>query len=87
MTLILRKTRVQAGIEGLRTDIWGEDDYSVIDGETWVSRIYPELIHGEPKWRWFLQTVPAPPPNSGVAETLEQAKGGVQTALRRGRRT
>jgi hypothetical protein len=34
MTLILRKTCVQAGIEGLRKDIWGEDDYAVVDGET-----------------------------------------------------
>jgi hypothetical protein len=39
MTLLLRKTRVQAAIEGLRTDIWGEDDYSVVDGETRVGRI------------------------------------------------
>jgi hypothetical protein len=31
-------------------------------------------LRGEPKWRWFLQTVPAPPPNSGVAETLGPAK-------------
>jgi len=28
MMPILRKRRVQAGIEGLRTDIWSEDDYS-----------------------------------------------------------
>jgi hypothetical protein len=74
MTLILRKTRVQAGIEGLRTDIWGEDDYSVIDGETRVGRIYRERIQGKWRWLWFLQTVPAPSPNSGVVNTLEEAK-------------
>jgi hypothetical protein len=39
-----------------------------------VGRIYPQQIHGKPKWRWFLQTVPAPPPNSGIAATLREAK-------------
>jgi hypothetical protein len=32
------------------------------------------LPHGEPKWLWFLQIEPAPPPNSGMADTLEEAK-------------
>jgi hypothetical protein len=73
-TLLLRKSRDQANIEGLDARGWSEDDYSVVDGETCVGRIYPEMIHGEPKWRWFLQTVPAPPPNSGVTSTLEEAK-------------
>jgi hypothetical protein len=40
MSLILRKTRMQARIEGLNPSIWGEDDYSVTDGETRVGRIY-----------------------------------------------
>lgn len=74
MTLILRKSRVQAPIEGLNPDIWGEDDYSVIDGESCVGRIYRERIQGELRWLWFLQTDPAPPPSSGVANTLEEAK-------------
>lgn len=74
LTLLLRKSREQARIEGLNPDIFGDDDYSVIDGEACVGRIYPEMIHGEPKWRWFLQTVPAPPPSSGVAATLQEAK-------------
>jgi hypothetical protein len=26
------------------------------------------------KWHWLLQTVPAPPPNSGMADTLDEAK-------------
>jgi len=39
MRFILRKTRVQARIDGLRTDIWPEDNYS--DGETCVGRIVP----------------------------------------------
>jgi hypothetical protein len=74
MSLILRKTRTQARIEGLNPSIWGEDDYSVIDGETRVGRIYRERIQGEWRWLWFLQTEPAPPPNQGVAGTLEEAK-------------
>jgi hypothetical protein len=76
MTLLLRKTREQARIEGLDARGWSEDDYAVVDGETRVGRIYKELIHGEPKWLWFLQTVPAPPPNQGMADTLEDAKAG-----------
>jgi hypothetical protein len=74
MTLIQRKTKVQARIAGWNPDIWSDDDYCILDGETCVGRIYPELIHGESKWRWFLQTVPAPRPNSGVTATLEEAK-------------
>jgi hypothetical protein len=26
------------------------------------------------KWLWFLQTDPAPPPNKGIADTLDEAK-------------
>ena len=39
-----------------------------------IGRIYPEMIRGEPRWMWFLQTEPAPPPNSGTADSLEDAK-------------
>jgi hypothetical protein len=80
MTLLLRKTRAQARIEGLDPTIWGEDDYSIIE-DTVVGRIYRELIHGERKWRWCLQQIPEagpgrpiPPPNQGVADTLDAAK-------------
>jgi hypothetical protein len=73
MILILRKTSTQARIEGLDPDGWSVTDYAVVDGETRVGRIYREPIHGEPKWRWFLQTEPAPP-NSGMADTLDEAK-------------
>jgi hypothetical protein len=38
-----------------------------------VGRIYSELIKGEPRWLWLLQTEPAPPPNSDMADTLEEA--------------
>jgi hypothetical protein len=39
------------------------------------------MIIGKPKWRWFLQQIPEagpgrsiPPPNQGMADTLEEAK-------------
>ncbi len=76
ITLLLRKMRKHARIRGFDPRGWSEDDYAVIDGQTCVGRIYRELIHGEPKWRWFLQTVPAPLPNRGKADTLEEAKSG-----------
>ena len=50
------------------------NDFDVFDGEVRVGRIYRDTIHGNPKWRWFLQTVPAPTPNQGLADTLNQAK-------------
>jgi len=31
-------------------------------------------VHGDLKWLWFLQIVPASPPNQGVADTLEEAR-------------
>jgi hypothetical protein len=76
VTLILRRMRAQARIEGLNPDIWAEDDYAIVDPDInkRVGRIYPEVILGEPKWLWFLQTELAPPPNSGKAGTLEEAK-------------
>jgi hypothetical protein len=73
--LILRTMRAQARNEGQNPDIWGEDDYVVIDSDTAkrVGRVYPEMIRGVRKWLWFLQTEPAPPPNSGTAGSLEEA--------------
>jgi hypothetical protein len=76
VTLLLREMRAQARIEGLNPDLWAEDDYAIVDPDInkRVGRIYLETIQGEPKWMWFLQTEPAPPPNSGVADSLDEAK-------------
>jgi hypothetical protein len=78
VTLLLRKTRYQSLIEGANPDLWAdaENDYAIVDPDInrRVGRIYPEVILGEPKWLWFLQTEPAPPPNSGKADSLEEAK-------------
>ena len=34
-------------------------------------------MQGEIKWLWFLQTVPAPLPNQGIADTLDEAKAAL----------
>jgi hypothetical protein len=76
LTLLLRKTKAQALISGWNPNVWGEDDYCILDGDCIVGRIYPEIIRGEPKWLWFLQTELAPPPNQGMVRSLEEAKAG-----------
>ena len=80
MTLLLRKSSAQARIEGWEPANWRDDDYAVVD-DTVIGRIYRELIHGEPKWMWFLQYIPGappggpvPPPNRGMADNLDDAK-------------
>jgi hypothetical protein len=74
MILIMRRTGAQARTEGLNPDGWAATNYAVTDGQTCVGRIYSEMIHGELKWCWFMQTEPAVPPNSGTADTLDEAK-------------
>jgi hypothetical protein len=80
MTLLLRKQRAQARIEGEEPADWPDDDYAVVE-DTVIGRIYREMIHGQPKWMWFLQCIPEagpgrpiPPPNQGKADTLDEAK-------------
>jgi hypothetical protein len=80
MTLLLRKTSPQARIEGWDPNIWGNDDYAVVE-DTIVGRIYRDMIIGKPKWRWFLQQIPEagpgrpiPPSNQGMAESLDEAQ-------------
>jgi hypothetical protein len=74
MTLLLRKTSTHDLIMGWNASPHRENDYVILDGAAMVGRIYLDTIHGEPKWRWFLQTVPATPPNQGMASTLDEAK-------------
>jgi len=75
MTLILRKQRAQDRIKGRYSFDWGEDDYAVIDEtqvyETQIGRIYKERVPAGVKWLWILQVVRAPPPNKGIADTLD----------------
>jgi hypothetical protein len=58
------------------SDHWGEDDFVVLDQEKSVGRIYKEILIGEIKWRWFVNTspFPAPPPHSGFENSIEDAK-------------
>ena len=51
----------------------------MVDGTVVVGRIYKGRLPEGWKWRWFLQTVPAPPPNQGTADTLDEAKAGFKT--------
>jgi len=73
MTLLLGKTRADAHLEELDPTIWDENDVSIVD-ETTVGRICTQRTHGEMKWVWRPQTNPAPPPNTGIADTLDDAK-------------
>jgi len=82
MTLVLRKQRAQDRIKGRYSFDWGEDDYVVIDDtqavdETQIGRIYKERVSAGVKWLWFLQVVRAPPPNQGIADTLDEAKAAL----------
>ena len=63
-------------IEGGEPGPWGEDDYALVEG-TMIGRICRDRVPGgEVRWRWFyqIQGNRAPPPNSGVCDTLEEAK-------------
>lgn len=52
MTLLLRRMRAQALIDGTDPSPWrADDDYAVVDDTTIVGRIYREMILGKPKWR------------------------------------
>jgi len=80
MPLLPRKSSAQARIEGWDPRNRSDDDYAVVD-DTIVGRIYREMIIGKPKWRWFVQQIPeagpgrpVPPPNQGMADTLDEAK-------------
>jgi hypothetical protein len=69
MTLIMKTMKKHMGWDD------ANDDYAVLDGEKTVGRIYKET-HGNSRWCWSVNTspFPAPPPNNGLAESLEEAK-------------
>jgi hypothetical protein len=68
MTLILRIMKKHMGWEDAK------DDYVVLDGEKSIGRIHKDTTC--PRWIWSVNTspYPAPPPNNGLAPTLEEAK-------------
>jgi hypothetical protein len=69
MTLILRTMKKHTGWEDAK------DDYVILDdaGNS-VGRIHKDTT--SPRWIWSVNTspYPAPPPNNGLAPTLEEAK-------------
>jgi hypothetical protein len=75
MPLILRTMNRHAEVMGYTTG-WSPDDYVVLDQDKTVGRIHIETIHGEPRWLWSINTSPyvAPPPHTGMANSLEDAK-------------
>ena len=81
MTIFLRKQQVHDVIEGRKPGPWSEDDYAVVDG-TLIGRTYKERLPVGEKWRWFLQVMGAQP-NSGIADTLEEAKAQLAASYQR----
>ena len=75
MTLLLRKTIVQALKEGW-VQCSADEDYCVLEDERVVGRIYADVILGVAKWQWAIKGVPygLPPPHNGIATTLGDAK-------------
>jgi hypothetical protein len=74
MALTLRTMNKHAQLMGWG-DHWGEDDFVILDDEKRsVGRIHKEGT--SPTWIWSVNTspFPAPPPNNGLAPTLEEAK-------------
>jgi hypothetical protein len=76
MPLILRLMNKHARFMGWG-DHWGPDDYVILDRDgRSVGRIYKDYIQGSPRWFWSVNTspFPAPPPNNGLAYSLDEAK-------------
>ena len=76
MTLLLRQQNAQDRIEGREPFGWNDNDYAVVD-ETRIGRIYREQLPDGWKWRWCLQITGAPEPNSGTADSLEEAQAAI----------
>jgi hypothetical protein len=70
MTLILKTMKEHMGWEDAK------DDFVILDADgRSVGRIHKDTTH-EARWIWSVNTspYPAPPPNNGLAQTLEEAK-------------
>jgi hypothetical protein len=83
MTLLLRKQNAQDRIEGREPFGWKDTDYAVLNDETRIGRMYLEHLPAGEKWCWFLQVMGAPPPNRGIAGTLDEAKAEIAAAYER----
>ncbi len=80
MKLILRSMNKHTPLMRWSTT-WGNDDFVILDQDRSVGRIYKDVIHGEPKWSWSINTspYPTPPPHNGVENSLEEAKVAFKT--------
>jgi hypothetical protein len=76
MALVMRRQYVQDRMEGREPSGYSVDDYAVVDGAR-IGRIHREVQNGVAKWLWSLQVDPAQPANSGIVDTLEQARAAV----------
>jgi hypothetical protein len=81
MKLLLRTQRANDTIQGRRPGSWNDKDYVVING-TPIGRIYANRLPSGEKWLWFLHIVRASP-NTGIADTLEEAKAALADSYRR----
>jgi hypothetical protein len=61
---------------------WQHDDFAILDDEIVVGRMYREQLPAGLKWMWFLHIMGASP-NSGTADTLDEAKAGIAEAYER----
>ena len=83
VTLLLRKMRAQAHLEGLNPDIRSADDYAIVDPDI-NKRGGPHLARGDHR---RAEVVVAPPNQAGAATQQRQGRhpgggpGGVQAAL------
>jgi hypothetical protein len=82
MTLLFRRQNAQDRIEGREPFGWKHDDFAVLDDETVIGRMYLEQLPAGLKWRWFLHIVGGSP-NSGAADTLDEAKAEIAVAYER----
>ena len=82
VTLLLRRQNAQDRIEGRETFGWKDDDYAILDDERRIGRMYREQLPAGLKWRWFLHVMGASP-NSGTADTLDEAKAEIAEAYAR----
>jgi len=83
MTLLLRRQNAQDLVEGRQPLPWEHDDFAVLDDETVIGRMYREQMPAGDKWCWFLHVMGAPPPNRGIADTLDEAKAAFAEAYAR----
>lgn len=86
MTLLLRKMAAQDRIEGRSQEVWGDDDFAVVDDQR-IGRIY--RVKGGPQngmWSWFLHIQSGDMSQvtlTGTEPSLDRAKGAIKAEYER----